>query len=1401
MKKRIVSIILALFLAVGLIPTGVFTPRVAAADTGAAYYFRNQLKEDSAARMFYDAIEIMEQNGTLKSGTEALELTAEFPRAADFCAQHQSGAIDLMAEYGAGRDAYYADHPDVFYVDFSALTVRVTLSGSTYHLYLGAGRYPTYYTEGFTDEAQVESAIEEYQKELAKLIDAGREKTDPREQVIAVHDYLTKHVTYTDELSVSDRSHMGFIRTAYGALVNHEGVCESYTRAFKAAMDALGIPCVMVSGVYRHSDKINEAHIWNEVKIDGKWYAVDVTMDDPINPNKASRIPGDDGYENHQYLLVGEDVMSVHHYPDGAMSPGGYDFTYPSIGSEFENITDDENPLKVRFTSMAYDSEILEGGVYYVSYMGMNATDMKKNGYYLIMRNKVYDVNEGWTDTDWYYYTPEAYVGSEDFADVGNETMFKMPHVEYVEFGVTLDPYPPINFNELPDLFFHGDASLLVARSGLLHNEDGTYRAAPASLHGEPAYNRCSIGLGEDVHLVAYFNDILVTPEVYEEWCKTEKTSDPGYYDAVRSATADDISLEVYVQDGFMGRNDNSEKYQVMRNVQISFVEGAGSNEITETKVEFDYKTSDLWIDDNVAYTFFLTGLVGAYSGKAPGSFAWVVQAPCAVCAYRSQGFDYNAFAKPVLVADEDLSMTGWTDSEGNKWEGSPWDDQYKSRLMLVVEDSSPREANELTDQVESEMGEDVLTALTYNINLTLCKKQWANLGDGMSVRIQLGFPVGYGPEDAGVTFKAYHFIKDSNGNIEGVEEIPCVITPYGLLITVSSFSPFAICAVKADETVPAEKTVALISEVGGKVTSAGKNSTFTIKPGETVTVSVSADKGYLIDTVEASGISCGYSDETSSYSFDISYDDILGSSVVVSAVFVAETVAESEVGNAVIREAVPPTEDEVKPVSSAVVPAADGSVTLKISAPNENYTYVWYKVTGADEDTVVGTGSTVTLPGVDESGDPVDNTGEYYCVAYSTAGASTASTKSETVTVAKAPVAFKITSEPEADSTGKVTATEGDKVVLKVESPVDGYNYEWWSTDGAEAYDEGAEYTVAEAGVYYCKAINAYGTAESINKIEVEFVPPKPVMIGDDNRNVQPGEEVTFEFENADEEKYTYTWYKVGVSDPVGSGAKLVLSGEDISGEYYCVVENKVTHSKTESGMFNVNVQEPEPGKPLPAEFTIETSAEEIEEGQSATLSVKSLEEGCVYTWYIEDDQGEKKIGEGESITVTEAGEYFCVAENEGGTTVSGNSINITVKPKQEPEPDPEIPPVEPQMPQIIPPVHRNHAYGSYSYDAQGHWASCVICGSVSAKASHIFNANGVCTVCGYATVPDAETVIDVEAPTESPETEEDEPEGEETIDVSEPAEEDSNPKTGLAFGIFAVAAGLAAAVISKKR
>ncbi|WP_061314717.1 transglutaminase domain-containing protein [Clostridium botulinum] len=87
----------------------------------------------------------------------------------------------------------------------------------------------------------------------------------------AIHDYITQNCTYDkdnyDKKTVPNISH-----TSYGALINQIAVCDGYSKATMLLLNEYGIEAGIVT---------NDSHAWNYVNIDGNYYQIDLTWDDP----------------------------------------------------------------------------------------------------------------------------------------------------------------------------------------------------------------------------------------------------------------------------------------------------------------------------------------------------------------------------------------------------------------------------------------------------------------------------------------------------------------------------------------------------------------------------------------------------------------------------------------------------------------------------------------------------------------------------------------------------------------------------------------------------------------------------------------------------------------------------------------------------------------------------------------------------------------------------------------------------------------------------------------------------------------------------------------------------------------------------------------------------------------
>ena len=91
-------------------------------------------------------------------------------------------------------------------------------------------------------------------------------------KVLAANDYLCKRCSY--ETRGWDVNHAN---TALGALKYKKAQCSGYARAFKALCDGMGISCRYV---HANSNAYNPFHQWNLVRVDKKWYLIDVQLND-----------------------------------------------------------------------------------------------------------------------------------------------------------------------------------------------------------------------------------------------------------------------------------------------------------------------------------------------------------------------------------------------------------------------------------------------------------------------------------------------------------------------------------------------------------------------------------------------------------------------------------------------------------------------------------------------------------------------------------------------------------------------------------------------------------------------------------------------------------------------------------------------------------------------------------------------------------------------------------------------------------------------------------------------------------------------------------------------------------------------------------------------------------------
>lgn len=264
--------------------------------------------------------------------TDTTELKVEFetPIKLDAKTQEEITTVDMdkleavSDDAQMAIDAFKADYPEIFWYDISNSSSKAILGaeknddGSQYFVIKGIRLILNVLPEY---EDSVSTAYDNVLNELNQVV-AATEGMDRYNTLKYFHDYLCDTIEYGDNGKDSFNLH--------GALVNKIATCEGYSESFKALCDLAGIPCIVVRGksIGLSNEEVN--HMWNYCLMeDDKWYAVDVTWDDP-------------GYPSYDFFLVGSktvvminDRTFAHtHLALGDFSFSGiHEFLYPELNA------------------------------------------------------------------------------------------------------------------------------------------------------------------------------------------------------------------------------------------------------------------------------------------------------------------------------------------------------------------------------------------------------------------------------------------------------------------------------------------------------------------------------------------------------------------------------------------------------------------------------------------------------------------------------------------------------------------------------------------------------------------------------------------------------------------------------------------------------------------------------------------------------------------------------------------------------------------------------------------------------------------------------------------------------------------------------------------------------------
>lgn len=170
-----------------------------------------------------------------------------------------SGLLTAISEITPG--AYY---------DFKASSWLTT------YIFPEFDQYSNFNINYDVNSSAAKTAQRELEKAAAKVVAEAKKQPTAYDKLKYIHDWIVDNTDYLSYNETDDRS-----LYANAPIVKGFGNCGGYARAFQYLALSLGFDCLYIEGdVYYTDGSLIGYHAWNKVKLDGKWYNVDVCWDD-----------------------------------------------------------------------------------------------------------------------------------------------------------------------------------------------------------------------------------------------------------------------------------------------------------------------------------------------------------------------------------------------------------------------------------------------------------------------------------------------------------------------------------------------------------------------------------------------------------------------------------------------------------------------------------------------------------------------------------------------------------------------------------------------------------------------------------------------------------------------------------------------------------------------------------------------------------------------------------------------------------------------------------------------------------------------------------------------------------------------------------------------------------------
>lgn len=213
-------------------------------------------------------------------------------RESKFTVTHQGNRNDLSENMkDIIRQALHEDDYTAYVLDSYAYTLRSWGNKST-------ATIEARYRETAEQTAQVNEKVKSV---LAEILKPGM---NDHEKIKAIHDWVVTNVEYDQSLTYY---------TAYHAIALGKAVCQGYSLLGYRMLQEAGFDALIAEGSVNTGE-----HAWNMVKLDGVWYHLDLTWDDPVGAT-------DDKIRYGYYLKTDDELRRDH----------SWTLTYPEASTHY----------------------------------------------------------------------------------------------------------------------------------------------------------------------------------------------------------------------------------------------------------------------------------------------------------------------------------------------------------------------------------------------------------------------------------------------------------------------------------------------------------------------------------------------------------------------------------------------------------------------------------------------------------------------------------------------------------------------------------------------------------------------------------------------------------------------------------------------------------------------------------------------------------------------------------------------------------------------------------------------------------------------------------------------------------------------------------------------------------